>query len=442
MLHRKRLIPLFVLLVLFTNMKANAVDLLSVFTLAEREDPIYREAIASYRATLETKPQARSQLLPVVSLSANTFSNDQKISTDSAFTTGDREPGFNSHGYALDITQPLFRADAFLTFKQSDSIIQQAQAELSVSQQDLILRVAERYFEVLAAYDNLVFANAEKKSLERQLEQANQRFEVGLTAITDVHEARAGYDRALAEEILAGNTVDIARENLREITGEYIESFSGLGEKMPLVSPEPDEIDVWTKISLEQNLGIIAAKENLETARQEINIQKAGHLPTLDLVARKRYDTSGGRFGDIQIHTDSIGLEVNVPLYQGGLVNSRTREAQERFNQAMEQLQQQYRSAQRTTREAYLGVISGISQVKALKQALISTETALQATTAGFDVGTRTAVDVVVSERATLQAKRDYARARYDYILNTIRLKKAAGTLSPEDLRLINSWLG
>jgi len=440
MLHRKKPISLFVLLVLFINMHANAADLLSVFALAETEDPIYGEARASYRAILETKPQARSQLLPLINLSANTFRNNQKVSTE-AFSTGDREPEFTSRGYALDITQPLFRADAFLTFKQSDSIIQKAQAELSVSQQDLILRVAERYFEVLAAYDNLIFANAEKKSLQRQLDQANQRFEVGLTAITDVQEARAGYDRAVAGEILAGNTIDNALENLREITGEYIENFSGLGENMPLVSPEPDEIDAWTKISLEQNLSIIAAKENLKTARQEINIQRAGHFPTLDLVASKRYDNSGGRFGLTQLHSDSIGLELNVPLYQGGLVNSRTREAQERFNQAMEQLEQQHRSAQRSTREAYNGVISGISQVKAFKQALISTEAALQATTAGFEVGTRTAVDVVASERATLQAKRDYARARYDYILHTIQLKKAAGTLSPDDLNQINSWL-
>ena len=185
---------------------------------------------------------------------------------------------------------------------------------------------------------------------------------------------------------------------------------------MPLISPEPDDIEAWTDIALEQNQNIIATKYNLEAARQEIKIQKAGHLPTLDLAASKRYDKTGGRFGDTQIHTDSIGLDLNVPLYEGGLVNSRTREAQYRYNQTMEQLEQQYRTAQRETRTAYRGVISGISQVKALKQALISTETALQ-------------------------AKRDYARSRYDYLLNSLRLKGAAGTLSPDDLLQINSWL-
>lgn len=416
-----------------------AVDLIEVYQMAESSDPVYSQSIAAYEATLEAKPQARALLLPTVSLNANTTTNDQDISTSSGISPG--EVGFNSHGYSLDIAQPVFRYDRYLSLQQADSQIQQAQAELDAALQDLIIRVAERYFDALAAIDNLNFVQAEKTSLGRQLEQAKQRFDVGLIAITDVHEAQAGYDRSVANEILAENLIDNTRETLRETTGVYLTDLAPLGDTMPLVSPEPDVIEEWTQISQEQNLQVIAAKNQLETARQEIKIQQSGHLPTLDIVANKGYSSSGGRFGGAQIHSTAIGLELNVPLFEGGLVNSRTREAHSLYNQAFQRLEAAYRSAQRQTREAYLGVISGISQVKALAQSVISSESALEATQAGFEVGTRTTVDVVASQRVLLQAKRDYARARYDYILNTLRLKQAAGTLTPEDLHGINTWL-
>jgi outer membrane protein len=256
-----------------------------------------------------------------------------------------------------------------------------------------------------------------------------------------VQEAQAGYDRSVANEILAENAIDNAREALREVTGDYQTELTPLGTNMPLVSPQPEIIEEWTQISQEQNMRVIATRHELETVRQTINIQQSGHLPTLDIVARKGFDSGGGRFGGTQIDATSIGLELNMPLFQGGLVNSRTREARHRYDEALERLEQQFRSAQRQTREAYLGVVSGVSQVKALDQAVTSSQTALLATEAGFEVGTRTAVDLVASQRVLLQAKRDYARARYDYILNTLRLKQAAGTLSPDDLKEINSWL-
>ena len=416
-----------------------AADLVEVYQMAEASDPVYRQSVAAYEATLEAKPQARALLLPTVSLSANTVTNDQNISTATGTSPG--EVSFNSHGYSLDISQPVFRYDRYLSLQQADLQIQQAQAELDASLQDLIIRVAERYFEALAAVDNLNFVRAEKTSLGRQLEQAKQRFEVGLIAITDVHEAQAGYDQSVANEILAENLIDNTHEGLREVTGNYITDLASLGDTMPLVTPQPDVIEEWTQVSQQQNLQVIAAKSQLENARQEIKIQQSGHLPTLDIVANKGYSSSGGRFGGAQIHSTAIGLELNVPLFEGGLVNSRTREAHSLYNQVFQQLEEAYRAAQRQTREAYLGVISGISQVKALTQSVISSESALEATQAGFEVGTRTTVDVVASQRALLQSKRDYARARYDYILNTLRLKQAAGTLTPEDLHKINSWL-
>lgn len=427
-------------LILFICVKsANAVDLVQIYEQAEAGDPLYKQSVAAYNVVREAKPQAWAQLLPVVSLHAHTATNDQNISTAGVGASG--EIGFNRHGYSLDISQPVFRFDRFLALEQADSQILQAEAQLNAAQQELIVRASERYFEVLAAIDNLEFVRAERISLHRQLDQAKQLFEVGLIAITDVHEAQAGYDRSVANEILAENAIDNAREALREVAGNYQTELTPLGTKMPLVSPQPEIIDEWTQISQQQNMLVIASRHELETARQTIKIQQSGHLPTLDIVASTGYESSGGRFGGTQVDATSIGLELNMPLFQGGLVNSRTREARHLYDQALLRLEQQYRSAQRQTRESYLGVVSGVSQVKALDQAVISSQTALLATEAGFEVGTRTTVDLVASQRVLLQAKRDYARARYDYILNTLRLKQAAGTLSPDDLKEINSWL-
>jgi outer membrane protein len=418
-----------------------ATDLVEAYRMALESDPEFRRIAAANRAVREQKPQAIAGLLPALQATGNSYSNNQDIS--SAFIVGGEGENieFNSHGYSLNLSQPLFRFDRFVRLRQAGSQIRQAEAEYAAAEQSLMLRLAERYFLVLANLDNLEFANAEEKSLSRQLDQAKQRFDVGLTAITDVQEAQAGYDRAVAQRIDAANGVDNAREALREIIGTYLESQASLSEQMPLVEPEPADVDQWTQTALEQNLNIAAAMEAVNTARQEVLAQKSGHLPTLDAVARYGYDKSGGRFGGTKLHYDAVGLELNVPLFQGGYVTSRSREAQARLDESLERLEIERRSAQRLTRESFLGVISGISEVHAFKQALISSETALKATEAGFDVGTRTAVDVIAAERALSEAKRDYARARYEYIQDTLRLKQAAGTLSGDDIGLVNQWL-
>lgn len=426
-------------ILIFLSCNLTAMNLNEVYMLAEKNDPIYRQAVFSTLASNESKPQARALLLPSANLNANTFDNEETISSGSFGASGNTN--FNSHGYTLNISQPLFRWDRYLSLKQADSLILRAEAEQISTQQELIIRVAESYFEILATMDNLAFAVAETKSLIRQLEQANQRFEVGLIAITDVQEAQAGFDRATADEILAKNLLDNARENLREITGLYIVELANLKESMPLLTPEPNDIAQWSKIAESQNMNVIAAKHNLENLRQEIRKQNAGHLPTLDLVTNHGFNVSGGRFGDTKTKSTAIGLQLNVPLFQGGLVHSNSKEARHRYNQSYQQLEQAYRAAQKETRQAYLGIVSGISRVNALRQAVVSSETALKATETGFEVGTRTAVDVVTSERTTLDAKRNHSRARYDYLLDSLRLKRAAGTLSPEDLKLIDPWL-
>lgn len=420
-----------------------AADLLSSFALAERNDPEYRSTLASRDATRELRPQARANLwLPVVQLSAETIQNWQTIESTLQFGgTGSSSPEFNSRQYQLNVRQPVYHYDRWVALKQADLAISQADTEVGAALQALIIRVAERYFDVLAAEDNLEFAAAEKNALQRQLDQARQRFEVGLIAITDVQEAQAGYDLAVALEIQAINALDNAREALREVTGQYQEDVARLGTDMPLIQPDPADIDEWTQTALNQNLSLQAARQAADRAMEEIRLQYSGHLPSLDLVGGYGSSITGGRFGDTEIDAGSIGLQMTLPIYEGGRVSSRTRQAEHLHRESLERLEQARRSAQRQSRDAYLGVISGISQVQALNQAVVSNQSALEATEAGFEVGTRTAVDVVTSQQALSRAQRDFARARYDYVLNLLRLKQAAGTLAPEDVALVNDWL-
>lgn len=419
---------------------AHAENLLDVYNLALNSDPQFLRVAATKRATLEQRPEAIAQLLPQINFTANYNRNYQDIS--SAFLFGSSgNLAFDTRGYSLNLTQPVFHDDLLIKLREADSNIKQADAELSAAQQDLMIRVAQAYFNVLSAIDNLNFAQAEERSLKRQLDQAQQRFDVGLTAITDVQEAKAGYDSAVAQEIAAENQVDNAREALRAIAGQYLTGLAPLSGNVPLVRPNPDQIDDWTDKAMQQNLNVIAAQYGVETARSAVKAQWAGHLPTLDIVASQGYQNTGGRFGSTLQHATAVGLELDVPLFSGGYVSAKTREAHQLLDEQLQSLELARRNAHEQTREAYLGVISGISQVKALKQALVSSETALKATEAGFEVGTRTAVDVVTAERGTSQAKRDYAQAKYTYILNTLKLKQAAGTLSEQDLAQVNTWL-
>lgn len=426
-----------ILLCLASSPSLFATDLISIYEQAEKNDPVYQQSIADFEATLENKPQAKALLLPTINFSASTTENRQSISQNNTSST----TSFNSHNYGINVSQPIFNRERLIGLEQAELEIKQAAENLEKSKQELILRVISTYFEVLASYDDLDFANAEKESLYQQLEQATQRFDVGLTAITDVQEAQAGYDRAIAQEIQAQNAVDNAREALREIIGGYEDSLQTLGSDMPLKAPIPNTIEEWTDIALQNSQDVNASLFSLEAAKQEIKSQKAGHLPTLDLTASHGYDSSGGRFGAAQIHNSNIGIEFNLPLYQGGLINSNVRRAIKNHDSAVQQLETARRSSQRSTREAFNNVMSGISEVKALKQALKSSETALEATEAGFQVGTRTAVDVVNSERTTSSARRDFSRSKYDYIVNLMSLKQAAGILNTDDINIINQWL-
>lgn len=418
-----------------------AEDLIEVYTQALKSDPQLLAEAASRQAIGELDAQAKAQFLPEVGLSANTGYIWQEI-TAINLTAGKRD--FDIHGYTLSVTQPVYRKQNFIQQTQADIAIEGATASYLIAEQALIIRVSERYFDVLARQDDVTFAIAEREAIAQQLEQTEQRFDVGMATITDVAESQAAYDLANAAVIGAENELANSGERLRESAGNYIKDLTALNVDSPLVSPEPTDINQWSNVALSQNPSILVSRSEVDNAAQSIKLQKSGHYPTLDLVGQKSYNNQsdsnfGGGSSSVQ---QSLSLQFNLPIDVAGNVRSRTREAEYRLNQSMQNEEQQRRIVIRQTREAYNGVMAGISRVKALKQAVLSTEIALESTTAGYEVGTRTTVDVLNVRRDLFRARRDYSQSRYDYIVNTLRLKQAAGTLGVNDVALVNDWLG
>ena len=415
---------------------ATATDLVSVYRQALESDPTFRAAEAAHLAALEVKPQSRALVLPDLSISG-VISRDRFDPRN----TGPISYATNETS-SLGLRQPLFRRDRFIQLEQADSRVAQADAEYVAAQQDLILRVATAYFLLLGTQDNLAFVRADKEALTRTLDQAQQRFEVGLAAITDSLQAQAAYDIAVSDEIDAEQLLADAREALREITGSYPDKPEILQDEIPLVAPTPVDENAWVEASGEQNPLVLAARAAASTAREEIRVQQSGHYPSVDITADYTYlDNRFGGLTQLERNDSSIGLEMNLPLYQGGLITSQTRESRYRYNQALEEQAGQQRAVERQTRDNYRGVISGISRVNALQRAIQSNEKALEAAEAGFEVGTRDIIDVLAAQRDLLRARRDHARSRYDYLLDTLRLKQAAGILEEADLVQINDWL-
>tara|TARA_R110001606_G_scaffold361754_6_gene515096 strand:+ start:20799 stop:22118 length:1320 start_codon:yes stop_codon:yes gene_type:complete len=418
-----------------------AEDLMQVYSLALKSDPQLLAEAASRQAVGELDNQARARFLPQVGISADTGYIWQDTSSTS-LTNGNRD--YNNRGYNLSVTQPIYRKQNFIQQTQADIAIESATASYQIAEQALIVRVSERYFDVLGRQDDVTFAIAEREAIARQLEQMQQRFDVGISTITDVVESQAAYDLANAAVISAENELANTGERLRETAGKYVEQLSALKTETPLVSPEPTDINQWSDVALTQNPSLLVSRSAVDTASQTIELQKSGHYPTLDLVGQKSYSYQGDSSfgGSSTTDQESLTLQFNLPIDVAGGVRSRTREASHRLDQSMQNEEQQRRAVMRQTREAYNGVMSGISRVTALKQAVVSNEKALESTKAGYDVGTRTTVDVLNVRRDLFRARRDYAQSRYDYIVNTLRLKQAAGTIGLDDLAIINEWLG
>lgn len=431
---RPLVIALFLILFAGTIPSLHADNLIGVYSAAERNFPQLKRAKAAQDIAEQRRRQAMSGLLPQANLGFDVSAVQQEM--------GDFSGNYNNWGYSLNLDQTLYNATRFRTLAQTNSYIAQAQADYEANLSELMLNVAERYFELLAANDNLDFARAEKEAIARQLDQTKQRFDVGLIAITDVHEAQAAYDQAVAQEIAAENSLSSAREALRELTDTYPNDLAKLKKEIPLISPEPADIKKWIDTALSQNLRLLSTQFTVDAARQQIDIQRAGHHPTVGLYGRYDYSDNGGaRFNNQALTTGSVGIEMNVPLFSGFGVSAQVSESQAAFEQAKENLEEQRRAAHRQTSDAYLNIFSSISRVKALEQAVISTQSALSASEAGLEVGTRTTVDVLNTRRELFRAQRDHARARYDYLLNTLRLKLAAGQLNNQELQRVNALL-
>lgn len=457
-------------MILSTSAQMNADNLLDVYRLAVDSDPTFLASEAGTRATSERVNQSMAALLPQLN-GSYTYS---KSTSDSAgittvfdnpatpFDESSQDPANStsdstSNGYRVTLTQELYSRATWISLEQSEKRALQAKVNHEGVKQALIVRAAEAYFNVLAAQDNVAFSKAETEAVSKELAQTKQRFEVGLIAITDVHEAQSRYDLAIANQISAQNGLDNTHELLRQITGRYHYTLLELKPSFALSPPTPTDIDVWVLQSESNNVAIKASRIALDIAKKSISISQAGHLPTLSLSANYSdnnsvTDASGTRFfggfsntfntnndGDGQ--NGSVSIDFNLPIYSGGRTNSQVKESQQLYLQAAHNFEGERRRATSLTRSSYLGSVAAVSSVKALKQAVVSSEKSLEATQAGFEVGTRTIVDVLLQTQIVFNSKRQYARARYDYILNTLRLKQATGLLNEADLQQVNQLL-
>ncbi len=432
--------------ILFT-LSANAEDSANhtlnfsqALELAITHDQDLQAAEFAFQSSAAGRGLSKAALLPQINLSGFSSTTDrQALYVVSSFP--DTMTTVDTTGYNLSLSQTLYNHGLYKKLQQTDMAIASSLAKVEAARQDLIVRLAGAYFNVLGAQDNLKFATAEKDSIGKQLEQSKKRFEVGLIAITDVKEAQASYDTSVAQEIDAINILAAQFEALAVILGTYTTSIAAMREDIPLLIPEPASINKWTENAQLNNLALKAAQFDFKAAQKQVDADQAQHLPYLDLLAQHKYtNQEGGTFASETTDT-TLTVQLTVPLYSGGFTSAKHKQSVALKEQARSLKEKAQRQALQQTRDAYLGVTSTIAQVRALKQALISNQAAQEATQAGFEVGTRTAIDVLTTLRDVYRAERDYARARYNYVLNTLSLKQAAGTLSFEDGKGINSFL-
>lgn len=419
---------------------AKAANLMDIYRDALANDAALASARAAYQAGQEKLPQGRALLLPSLDLGASTTWNEEKVLARSTGTTTDYN--YNANGAKLTLTQPVYRRQNWAIYEQGKLQSAAAEIQYAAAQQGLMLGVAQAYFDVLLAQDNLALAGAQKKAIQEQLDQAKMSFEVGTATITDTHEAQARFDLAGASEIAAFNELEIRQRALEKIIGKLPGPLASLASELSLQPPEPNDMNKWVEAAEQNNLQVQAKRASAEIANQEVERNRGGHHPTLDLVATYGDSTlTGGRYGAYDTKAATIGLQLGLPLYQGGAASSRVREAIANQEKARQDLTLEVRQSALSTREAYLGVTSGAAQVKALEQALVSSQSSLDSTRLGLEVGVRTNVDVLNAQQQLFSTKRDLYKARYAYLVSRLKLKAAAGTLAEEDLQQANQWL-
>ncbi|MFZ5556249.1 MAG: TolC family outer membrane protein [Pseudomonadota bacterium] len=423
---------------LFAAGSVQAADLFSIYQEALAKDARYQSARAAYQAAQERLPQGRAGLLPQASFAASRSRNRTQA--------GNSAPqSFNSDQIGFTASQPLFRMQNFVAYEQAQIQVEQAESQFGTATQDLILRVSQAYFDILLAQVNVELAAAQKKAFGEQLEQAKRNFEVGTATIVDTYEAQARFDLTNAQEIAAKNQLEITRRALQQIIGRFPDQLQrGRSEKFELFQPDPPRMDDWIAIGIGNSLELQTQQAAYDLAAKEVERARAGHYPTVDLVASY---TDAGNIGasitgrGIDISSYEIGVQVNVPIFEGFATQSRVREALSNQDRALQDLDNVRRTITQRVQAAYLNVTNGIAQVKALEQSLISSQSQLDSTKLGQEVGVRTQVDVLNATQQLTTARRDYFQAVYSYVIAYLQLQQAAGVLTEEDVVAINKFL-
>jgi outer membrane protein len=415
---------------------AQAAGLGDIYKLARQHDPVYASAYAGYKAGLEKVPQSQALLRPTIGLGANA----RHVNSDTNLSSS---KSYDPYGFSLNLQQPIYRKQYLETYEQGKLQGLLADLQLKAAEQDLILRVARTYFDVLQAQDNVATAEAQKKAIAEQLAQAKFSFEVGAATITDTHEAQARHDLATAQEIAARNDLEVKRQTLEKLIGARAPALATLSKGALPPAPQPDDIEKWTKHSQESGLAVTISRTAEEIARREVSKQRAAALPTFDLVASYSDSRDGisGSVTKVDSKSALLGVEMAWALYQGGAIDSRVREAQANHEKARFDLDNATQTAALDARNAYLGVVSGNARGKALAQAVVSSESQLQSTKLGLEVGVRTRVDVLNAQQQLYAAQRDLAAARYETILSGLALKATAAALTEADISALDGLL-
>lgn len=414
-------------------------DLLSIYRLALANDPVFASARFARDATQERVPQARARLLPNVNagLGYNETNFDSK--------TPDFSRSFNSWGPSIQANVPLYRPQSWNTFDQAKLQAQTADAQFAQAQQDLVLRVSQAYFDVLAAQDDVTAIEASKKAVSEQLAQARREFEVGTKTIVDTHEAQARFDQIFAQEQVARGTLIVRQNALRSIIGREPGPLVPLAEKPALAPPQPLDVETWARQAEENSFSVVAARYATEIARLSTKLARNGHMPTLDLVASLSQNRGNGSINTTTSNTTrnaTVGLQLNVPIYSGGLTQSQVREALALEDRTQQDLEAARRTANQSAKQAYTGVDFGLAQVRALESAEVSARSQLESTRLGYQVGVRINLDVLNATTQLFATQRDLKKARYDFLVNGLRLESAVGSLDERDIQALNTLLG
>ena len=432
-----------VLLAFGIQAQAQSADLLEIYHAAQGQDAVFASARAARQAGQEKLTQGRATILPSVNLTASSTYSDNQIQ----FPGASRQMNYTSTGAGITLVQPLYRQQNWLAYSESELQVAITDAQFHLTEQDLIVRVAQAYFDVLIAQDSVQLAEAQKKSITEQLEQARRNFEVGTATITDTYEAQARFDLTDAQLIAAQSNLEIRHRALQQITNSNVRELKPIGAVLKLDSPQPADVSKWVADAQQHNLQVMMAQAGAELADKEVTRNRGGHYPTIDLVANvSQNSANGGTFngagyGPADTTSKSVGVQLNMPLFQGGATQSKWREAEANRDKAQQDLENAKRSVAVQVHQAYLGVVNGIAQVQALQQALKSSESLLHASELGHKVGVRTSLDVLNAQQQLFSTRRDLYQAQYSYLVNRLRLKAAAGNLDESDLERVNQAL-